>query len=248
MSHAIGLRCTICGAEYDVHEVDYVCPKHGYDGILDVLYDYEEIRRRIAPEALTANSERSIWRYLPLLPVAEETARRLAEGTVLGSVGWTPLYPAPRLGARLGLRNLWVKDDGRQPTASYKDRASAIAVVKARERGRRWSRRPARGTPQPHWQDSAPLWASAPSSSYPVLHLRRKSPNSWPMGPRSFWWMEPTTRPLTSAWRRRKPSAGTTAIRPTTPICPKERRQGPTKSANNWPGRRTGLRLSGLRM
>ncbi|MCS7283473.1 MAG: threonine synthase [Anaerolineae bacterium] len=135
MSHAIGLRCTICGAEYDVHEVDYVCPKHGYDGILDVLYDYEEIRRRIAPEALTANSERSIWRYLPLLPVAEETARRLAEGTVLGSVGWTPLYPAPRLGARLGLRNLWVKDDGRQPTASYKDRASAIAVVKARERG-----------------------------------------------------------------------------------------------------------------
>ncbi len=135
MRYATGLRCTMCGAEYDIHELDYVCPKHGYDGILDVLYDYEEIRRRVAPEDLTASPERSIWRYLPLLPVEEETARRLAEGTVLGSVGWTPLYPAPRLAACLGLRHLWVKDDGRQPTASFKDRASAIAVVKARERG-----------------------------------------------------------------------------------------------------------------
>nr|HID15043.1 threonine synthase [Anaerolineae bacterium] len=48
---------------------------------------------------------------------------------------WTPLYPAPRLAADLGLRHLWVKDDGRQPTASFKDRASAIAVVKTRELG-----------------------------------------------------------------------------------------------------------------
>jgi threonine synthase len=54
---------------------------------------------------------------------------------VLESVGWTPLYPAPRLAAQLGLEHLWVKDDGRQPTASFKDRASAIAVVKAQERG-----------------------------------------------------------------------------------------------------------------
>ena len=78
---------------------------------------------------------RSIWRYLPLLPVEPEAARQLVEGTVLGSVGWTPLYPAPRLAAQLGLRHLWVKDDGRQPTASFKDRASAIAVVKTRELG-----------------------------------------------------------------------------------------------------------------
>jgi threonine synthase len=62
-------------------------------------------------------------------------ATRLVEDTMLASVGWTPLYPAPRLGEALGLRHLWIKDDGRQPTASFKDRASAIAVVKTRELG-----------------------------------------------------------------------------------------------------------------
>ena len=51
------------------------------------------------------------------------------------AVGWTPLYEAPRLAAPLGLKHLWVKDDGRQATASFKDRASAIAVVKAQEKG-----------------------------------------------------------------------------------------------------------------
>ena len=54
---------------------------------------------------------------------------------MLSSVGWTPLYQAPRLAAELGLSQLWVKDDSRQPTASFKDRASAIAVVKTREMG-----------------------------------------------------------------------------------------------------------------
>jgi threonine synthase len=131
----LGLRCTICGAEYGSDEVEYVCPKHGDDGILDVVYDYQHIARRIGPGNLANDPARSIWRYLPLLPVAPEGSRRLVEGTVLESVGWTPLYPAPRMGASLGLRHLWIKDDGRQPTASFKDRASAIAVVKTRELG-----------------------------------------------------------------------------------------------------------------
>jgi len=135
MSHILGLKCTICGAEYDAGQVDYVCPRHGNDGILDVVYDYDAIRRAVTPQTLRERDERSIWRYLPLLPVEPETTRRLVEGTVLDSVGWTPLYPAPRLAARLGLRHVWVKDDSRQPTASFKDRASAIAVVKTRERG-----------------------------------------------------------------------------------------------------------------
>jgi len=135
MNFLLSLRCTICGAEYGPDEVDYVCPHHGNDGILDAVYDYGRIRREVSPQALTASPPRSIWRYMPLLPVDPEVARRLAEGTVLGSVGWTPLYPAPRLARELGLKHLWVKDDSRQPTASFKDRASAIAVVKAAERG-----------------------------------------------------------------------------------------------------------------
>jgi threonine synthase len=131
----MGLKCTICGAEYGVDEVTYVCPRHGDDGILDVIYDYDRIGQRFTPGQLATCENRSIWRYLPLLPVDAELARQLAEGTLLGQVGWTPLYPAPRLAHPLGLRHLWVKDDSRQPTASFKDRASAIAVIKARERG-----------------------------------------------------------------------------------------------------------------
>ena len=135
MDHILGLKCTICGAEYGSDEVAYVCPNHGDDGILDVIYDYDLIAQRISPHKLANDPTRSIWRYLPLLPVDPQVARGLAAGTSLSSVGWTPLYPAPRLAAQLGLKHLWVKDDSRQPTASFKDRASAIAVVKTRELG-----------------------------------------------------------------------------------------------------------------
>ncbi len=135
MNHVLGLRCTICGAEYEAGQVEYVCPRHGDDGTLDVVYDYGQIASHWSPDRLSANADRSMWRYLPLLPVAPDAARRLADGTVVGSVGWTPLFPAPRLASHLGLRHLWIKDDGRQPTASFKDRASAVAVVKAREKG-----------------------------------------------------------------------------------------------------------------
>lgn len=135
MEHVLGLRCTLCGREYAVDEAEYVCPLHGDDGILDVVYDYKRIAQRISPDRLGGVSERSIWRYLPLLPVVGERASRLAGGTLLESVGWTPLYPAPRLASELGMRGLWIKDEGRQPTASLKDRASAIAVVKANELG-----------------------------------------------------------------------------------------------------------------
>jgi threonine synthase len=135
MEYVLGLRCTICGTEYEAGEVEYVCHRHGADGILDVVYDYGRIAQRISPSQLAGDPTASIWRYLPLLPVEPAATQRLVQNTVVSSVGWTPLYPAPRLAARLGLRRLWVKDDGRQPTASFKDRASAIAVSKTRELG-----------------------------------------------------------------------------------------------------------------
>jgi threonine synthase len=136
VSHVLSLKCTICGAEYGVGEVTYVCPKHGDDGILDVVYDYGLIAQRIGPERLAGNRDRSMWRYLPLLPVDPATVRLLRDSSSpFASVGWTPLYRASRLANQLGLKRLWIKDDSRQPTASLKDRASAIAVVKARELG-----------------------------------------------------------------------------------------------------------------
>ncbi|HEY5674284.1 MAG TPA: threonine synthase [Malonomonas sp.] len=129
MEHVSGLKCVICGRLFSVGERDYVCPDHGDEGILDVQYDYALIGRTFKRESLQRSDDYSIWRYRPLLPVRPESpAPPLA-------VGWTPLYHTPRLAAPLGLKHLWVKDEGRQPTASFKDRASAIALVKAREQG-----------------------------------------------------------------------------------------------------------------
>jgi threonine synthase len=130
MDHVIGLKCVLCGAEYAPDEVLYVCPKHGDEGILDVVYDYDLIRRRLTRESLAVSGDRSIWRYKPLLPVHPDSpVPPLA-------VGWTPLHPAHRLREHLGLSDLWIKDDTRNPSASFKDRASAVGIVKAQELGR----------------------------------------------------------------------------------------------------------------
>lgn len=129
MKNVLGLKCLICDKLHHPEKVNYVCPDHGDDGILDVLYDYDSIKRQFDKEFLLQSNDRSIWRYRPLLPINPEVAvPRL-------SIGWTPLYHAPRLSSDLGLKTVWVKDDGRQPTGSFKDRASAIALVKAGEIG-----------------------------------------------------------------------------------------------------------------
>jgi len=131
MDHVLGLKCVLCGAEYGVGEVLYVCPKHGDEGILNVVYDYDLIARRWTKDHLAKDRQtRSIWRYADLLPIADLSLVPPLQ------VGWTPLYRAERLEKRLGLKHLWVKDDGREPTASFKDRASAVGVVKALELGR----------------------------------------------------------------------------------------------------------------
>jgi len=130
MEHVQGLKCVLCGAEYDTSQVLYVCPKHGYEGILDVVYDYNVIRKRLSKTALARNRNHSVWRYSDLLPIADSSLAPPLQ------VGWTPLYSVQRLRAQLGLPHLYIKDDGRNPTASFKDRASAIGIVKARELGR----------------------------------------------------------------------------------------------------------------
>lgn len=127
MSKFKSYHCSVCGTVYQPHEVTYTCPKDG--GNLDVLLDYDAIKRSISPEKLISSREFSIWRYLPLLPVQDPGCY----GTPLWSVGWTPLYQPKSLANELGLNTLWIKDDGRNPTASFKDRASAIMIARARE-------------------------------------------------------------------------------------------------------------------
>jgi len=126
MKHVLGLDCLICGERYSPTEIEYVCPRHGEDGIVDVVYDYEVIGAGIGPESLSGVG---MWRYRALLPVAA--------GSEVPSiqVGATPMHEAPRLADAIGVGTVWVKDEGRQPTASLKDRASAMAVVKATEAG-----------------------------------------------------------------------------------------------------------------
>jgi threonine synthase len=131
MKNILGLKCLLCGKQYHPDEVDYVCPDHGDEGILDVRYDYDFIGQQINKDTLLHSRDLSIWRYKPLLPIQPQTEVPLL------TVGWTPLYYASRLAPDLGFEDVWVKDEGRQPTASFKDRASAIAVVKAREKGAR---------------------------------------------------------------------------------------------------------------
>jgi len=129
VDHILHLKCLICGLTYAPEEINYVCPEHEHEGILDVRYDYDLISRRITREQLRQNDDRTIWRYKPLLPVNLDAAVPPL------TVGWTPLYSAARLASSIGIKYLWLKDDGRQPTGSFKDRASAIAIIKARERG-----------------------------------------------------------------------------------------------------------------
>jgi threonine synthase len=124
-----GLVCVICGTAYPAEEAGYVCPDHGNEGILDVRYDYDLVGSRISKELLGEDRDTTMWRYRPLLPVAPD-----AEVPPL-TVGGTPTYDAPRLAKALGIGRVWVKDEGRQPTASLKDRASAMAIVKAQELG-----------------------------------------------------------------------------------------------------------------
>jgi len=127
VSSFTGYVCSVCGATYAPGQVTYTCPADG--GNLDVQLDWETVRSAWSPGRITAEGEASIWRYLPLLPVDDPGF----QGTPLRSVGWTPVYNAPQLASAIGVKKLWLKDDGRNPTASFKDRASAVAVARARE-------------------------------------------------------------------------------------------------------------------
>jgi len=127
--HVTALTCLVCGKRHAPGSVDYVCPDHGDHGVLDVEYDYEAVSRLVSKAGLAASTDFSQWRYRALLPVLPQTAPPPL------NVGWTPLVNAPRLAAELGVAQLRLKDDSRQPTGSLKDRASALAVMKAREAG-----------------------------------------------------------------------------------------------------------------
>ena len=121
----IGMRCRECGTEYPV-QATHVCEM--CFGPLDVVYDYDAIRKRISHRSIAAGPP-SMWRYRDLLPLEDEVP------VVTLGEGFTPLIHAERLGAELGLRNLYLKNDSMNPTNSFKDRVVSVAVSWARAHG-----------------------------------------------------------------------------------------------------------------
>ncbi|MBU0676752.1 MAG: threonine synthase [Verrucomicrobia bacterium] len=120
-----GFRCLTCGSTQPRSYDGYVCRNCG--GNLEVTYDYELLKSTLHPDEFFFRLRKDIFRYLHLLPVQDlSLAPRLR-------VGITPLYRAKRLGNSIGLNNVFVKDEGQNPSGSFKDRASAVAITRARE-------------------------------------------------------------------------------------------------------------------
>jgi threonine synthase len=125
MSYITNLKCKECGQEYPVAPL-HVCET--CFGPLEVTYDYGKIREAVS-QAEIESRPRNLWRYRELLPVDKEPEAGPHSG-------FTPLVRCRRLGAELGLKHLYVKDDTvNHPTLSYKDRVVSVAITKAREFG-----------------------------------------------------------------------------------------------------------------
>ncbi len=122
---AVSLSCRHCGATYPLSPT-HVCIE--CFAPLEIAYD-ESLLRQVTRASIEAGPA-NLWRYVGLLPAGHDSARRVSLGA-----GWTPLRPAPRLAAELGMRTLWVKDDSANPTHSFKDRVVSVALSAAREHG-----------------------------------------------------------------------------------------------------------------
>jgi threonine synthase len=117
------LQCMRCGRTFK-RGLDGPCPRCGTEGVLEVVFDVRGAGRALNRRSLKARPK-DIWRYRELLPVS-------ADGpTPPLPVGWTPVTSAPRLASWAGVRTLLLKDEGRNPTASFKDRASVVGVTRA---------------------------------------------------------------------------------------------------------------------
>lgn len=119
-------KCVRCGREYPAVPDVTTCE---CGGILDVVYDYGYIKTKLTKDILAHREDPTMWRYREVLPIEEDTVPRGLK------VGGSPLYRCDRIARDLGIRALYIKDDGVNPTASLKDRASAMAVTKAAEAG-----------------------------------------------------------------------------------------------------------------
>jgi threonine synthase len=126
MSFVSHVECTVCGHRHDAKRLLTVCERCGQ--MLAVRYDLERVRAAVGKDALRARPP-GMYRFRELTPLAD------AEEPVTLGEGGTPLLSLPRLAAHLGLRHLWGKDEGQNPTGSFKARGLGMAITKARTLG-----------------------------------------------------------------------------------------------------------------
>jgi threonine synthase len=129
ISDVTSFRCVECERDQSIADTEYVCAS--CSGNLEVLFDYDRVSAQINKTSLADDHNFTMWRYRALLPIEESSAVPPL------TVGWTPIYDCRHLAERFGVARLLIKDDGRNPTCSFKDRPSALAVVKAIEAGAR---------------------------------------------------------------------------------------------------------------
>lgn len=121
-----GLICVKCGRHYSATGLPTTCIACGISGILDFQYDYDRARDQMKQVFADPFSTRTLWRYAPLLPIGRDCTLPMLP------LGPTPLIECPALARAVGVNRYLIKDDSRTPTSSSKDRASAVAVVRAR--------------------------------------------------------------------------------------------------------------------
>jgi threonine synthase len=118
------LKCSRCGREYSLDEKPVMCVNNDL-GRLDIFYDYERIKNDLRREDLVGR-DFNMWRYKEFLPLPDH------KYIVSLGEGGTPLVKAQRLGEKLGLKNLYLKDETRNPTGSFKDRGMSVSVSMAK--------------------------------------------------------------------------------------------------------------------
>jgi threonine synthase len=120
------LECALCGLKHEAHRLHNLCTACGKP--LLVRYDLERAKMTLTKESL-ASRRPDLWRYREVLPVEDD------QNIVSLGEGWTPLVHAPRLGKRVGIHELYIKDESQNPTQSFKARGMAAAVSMAKELG-----------------------------------------------------------------------------------------------------------------
>lgn len=128
MSYITKLVCSHCNREYELDEKVFMCSTEGCRGRINIYYDYEKIKEKITKDELSKRAP-GVWKYFELLPLNDR------KNIVTLGEGGTPFLKSKRLAENLGLKDLYMKDETRNPTQSFKDRPMTVGVSKAVEFG-----------------------------------------------------------------------------------------------------------------